>query len=53
MVAGWAELHPARTDITLPYRQLMLYAPRDEQELKVIEQLVELSYEFATGKRAG
>lgn len=45
--AGWAELHPVARMGLLPETAVMLYAPRDEAELAVIEQLVEASHRFA------
>jgi hypothetical protein len=45
--AGWAELHPVARAGLLPPTAVMLYAPRDEAELAVIERLVEASLRFA------
>jgi hypothetical protein len=45
--AGWAELHPVARMGLLPETAVMLYAPRDEAELAVVEQLVEASHRFA------
>jgi Family of unknown function (DUF5519) len=47
--AGWAELHPVARAGLLPPTAVMLYAPRDEAELAVIERLVEASHRFARG----
>lgn len=45
--AGWAEAHPvARMGLIAP-TAVMLYAPRDEAELAVIEALVRTSHAFA------
>jgi putative iron-dependent peroxidase len=45
--AGWAELHPVARMGLLPSTAVMLYAPRDEAELAVVERLVEASHRFA------
>ena len=45
--AGWAEPHPAALRGVIPPTAVMLYAPRDEAELEVIESLVRASYAFA------
>lgn len=47
--AGWAEPHPvARLGLIGP-GAVMLYAPRDEEELDVVESLVGVSYRYARG----
>ena len=45
--AGWAELHPVARMGLLPPTAVMLYAPRDDAELGMVEQLVEASHRFA------
>jgi hypothetical protein len=45
--AGWAELHPVALRGLIPRTAVMLYAPRDEAELEVIESLVRASHGFA------
>ena len=45
--AGWAELHPVALSGQIPQTAVMLYAPRDEDELDVIETLVRASHAFA------
>jgi len=50
VAAGWAEPHPVALRGLIPPTAVMLYAPRDEQELEVIESLVRASHAFA---RAG
>jgi hypothetical protein len=47
MDAGWAEPHPAASRGLIPSTAVMLYAPRDDTELEVIEGLVRASYAFA------
>jgi hypothetical protein len=45
--AGWAEVHPVARMGLIPPTAVMLFAPRDEAELDVIESLVRASHEFA------
>lgn len=45
--AGWAESHPVARMGLIPPTAVMLYAPRDEAELAVIEALVTASHAFA------
>ena len=45
--AGWAEPHPVARQGLIPATAVMLYAPRDEAELDVIERLVRASHGFA------
>ena len=45
--AGWAESHPVALRGQIPRTAVMLYAPRDEAELDVIETLVRASHAFA------
>jgi luciferase-like monooxygenase len=47
--AGWAEPHPVALRGLIPRTAVMLYAPRDEAELNVIEDLVRASHAFARG----
>jgi hypothetical protein len=47
--AGWAEPHPVARLGLIPETAVMIYAPRDEAELDVVERLVRASYEFARG----
>jgi hypothetical protein len=47
--AGWAELHPVARLGLIPETAVMIYAPRDEEELEVVERLVRASYDFARG----
>jgi hypothetical protein len=47
VAAGWAEPHPVALRGLIPRNAVMLYAPRDEAELDVIERLVRASYAFA------
>jgi Family of unknown function (DUF5519) len=45
--AGWAEVHPVARLGLIPPTAVMLYAPRDEDELGVIAVLIEASHAFA------
>ena len=47
VAAGWAEPHPVALRGLIPATAVMLYAPRDEAELDVIESLVRTSHAFA------
>jgi hypothetical protein len=47
VAAGWAEPHPVARRGLIPPTAVMLYAPRDEAELEVIESLVRASHAFA------
>jgi hypothetical protein len=47
--AGWAEPHPVARMGLIPETAVMLYAPRDDEELAVIETLVRASRAFAGG----
>jgi Family of unknown function (DUF5519) len=47
VAAGWAEPHPAALRGLIPPTAVMLYAPREEAELEVIERLVRASHAFA------
>jgi hypothetical protein len=47
VAAGWAEPHPVALRGLIPPTAVMLYAPRDEAELDVIETLVRASHAFA------
>jgi hypothetical protein len=47
VAAGWAEIHPVALKGLIPPNAVMLYAPRDEAELGVVESLVRASHAFA------
>ena len=47
VAAGWAEPHPVALRGLIPQNAVMLYAPRDEGELEVVERLVRASHAFA------
>lgn len=48
--SGWAELHPVARRGLIPPTTVMLYAPRDEEELDVVYGLVLSSYTYAGGR---
>lgn len=47
VAAGWAEPHPVALRGLIPPTAVMLYAPRDQAELDVVEGLVRASHAFA------
>jgi hypothetical protein len=47
IAAGWAEPHPVALRGLIPRTAVMIYAPRDEAELAVVERLVGASHAFA------
>jgi hypothetical protein len=49
VAAGWAEPHPVALMGLIPATAVMLYAPRDDDELSVIETLIWASRTFAGG----
>lgn len=46
--AGWGEVHPVARRGLIPPNVLMLYAPRDHDELEVVAGLVEAAWRAAT-----
>ncbi len=51
--AGWAEVHPAAQIIGIPKNRVMLYGPRDDEELEVVFHLLIGSYRYAGGRMDG
>lgn len=47
--ASWAEQHPMARAGVLPATLLMVYGPRDADELEQVWQLVRASYDYARG----
>lgn len=47
--AGWAEPHPLAAQGILPEGMVMLYGPRDPEELETVFRLVEASWRYARG----
>jgi hypothetical protein len=48
--AGWAEVHPVARMGLIPPTAVMIYAPRDDEELALVERLVIASHAFARGE---
>ena len=46
---GWAEQHPVARMGHIPENVVMIYAPRDEEELEIVLRLVEESRRYAGG----
>lgn len=46
---GWGEAHPLVPRGLAPPTLLMVFGPRDEEELKVVLKLIDASYKFARG----
>jgi hypothetical protein len=46
---GWTEPHPIAAMGVAPPTAVMIYAPRDEGELAVVESLISVSYACARG----
>jgi hypothetical protein len=51
IVRGWAEPHYSSSFGLLPPSVMVVYTPRDEQELAVCRWLFRISYHFALGER--
>jgi hypothetical protein len=49
IAAGWGEAHPLVEQGVMPATQLMVYGPRDPEELEIVWRIVEESYAFARG----
>ena len=47
--AGWAEPHPLAARMQGPTVAVMVFAPRNEEEVNAVAGLVETSYRYATG----
>jgi hypothetical protein len=50
VAAGWAEPHPMARLGYIPGTAVMVYAPRDDAEREVVEQLIRASHAFARGE---
>ena len=50
---GWAELHPLAGQPTVSAMTVFIYAPRTNDELTVVEQLVEAAHAWATSAANG
>jgi hypothetical protein len=49
---GWGELHPVARMGLLPPTAIMVYAPRDDEEVAVVARVVGASHAFALGQPA-
>lgn len=47
---GWGEPHPVARMGLLPPTAIMVYAPRDDQEVAVVARIVAASHAFALGQ---
>lgn len=47
--AGWAEPHPLAARMRGPSIAVMVFAPRNDEEVGVVAGLVDASYRYATG----
>ncbi len=47
---GWAEPHPMAKRGVVPETVVMVYGPRDADELDVVVSLVRVSYRYAGGR---
>ncbi len=46
---GWGEFHPLVEQGMMPPTNVMVFGPRDDQELDVVWQIVRASYDAAQG----
>lgn len=46
---SWAEVHPVAAKGLIPGNAVMVYAPRDREELEIVFGLVEASFRYALG----
>ncbi|MFQ5998397.1 MAG: luciferase family protein [Candidatus Bathyarchaeia archaeon] len=47
---GWAEPHPVAMMGFMPANVVMVYAPRNENEIEIVYNIVVVSYQFAKGE---
>ena len=47
---GWGEFHPLVTQGVMPPTNIMVFGPRDDAELEVVEQIVRAAYANARGE---
>jgi hypothetical protein len=48
--AGWAEVHPVAKAGMARINNVMLFGPRDEQELEIVFNIILASYQYAGGR---
>src|ERR671911_234698 len=46
---GWAEQHPVARMGYIPQNVVMIYAPRDAEEIEIVARLVDEAYRYASG----
>jgi hypothetical protein len=46
---GWGELHPMARRGLIPATAVMIYAPRNAEELDVVTHILQVSHQFAGG----
>lgn len=51
VAAGWGEDHYLVTQGQFPAGLLLVFSPRNEEELEVVQSIVRRSYDFAFGKK--
>lgn len=49
---GWAERHPISGTVALPQEYLFVYAPRNEEELEVVERMLVAAIGYMTDSRS-
>ena len=47
---GWGEMHPLVRTGALPQTSVMVFGPRDEEELEIILHILSVSYDLARGE---
>ena len=50
VASGWAEVHPVAAAGMAPENLVMVYSPRDEQEVNVLFALLQAAYRYAGGR---
>ncbi len=50
VASGWAEVHPVAVAGMAPENLVMVYSPRDKQEVNVIFALLQAAYRYAGGR---
>ncbi|KIJ57873.1 hypothetical protein HYDPIDRAFT_120246 [Hydnomerulius pinastri MD-312] len=48
---GWGERHPLSGTKALPKEYLLIYAPRDDEELEVVDRIIVATIGYMTGRR--
>jgi hypothetical protein len=49
LAQGWGELHPVARMGLIPATTVMVYAPRDAEELEIVTRILHVSHHFAGG----